>query len=399
MSITEFRAALNQVATERGISVESILESIKMALVTAYKKDRQEAGEDVEDQEFEAKIESDSGEVKIMKGKKDVTPAGFGRIAAQTAKQVIMQKIRETEKDMIISEFKAKLGQIVIGHIFRMENGIVTLDLGKSKSQGIMPQSEQVQSETYRLNQRIKVLVKDIRQSTRGTEIIVSRSDAELVKKLFEQEVPEIASGVVTIEAIAREAGSRTKMAVSSKDDKVDPVGSCVGQKGVRVQSIITELFGEKIDIVPFSAVPEKFIAASLSPAKVTDVQLNVEENRATVTVPEDQQSLAIGKEGQNARLSNKLTKWKIDIKGAAPFGEDSAEETTESKAEKETKDSKKKVVGVWDAQIKETTIKTKKAKKDKDDAEAAEKADSEKSEEPVAEAQSTEEAPEADQN
>ena len=211
-----------------------------------------------------------------------------------------------------------------------------------------MPQSEQVSSEDYRINQKLKVLIKDIRDSSRGTEIIVSRSAPEFVIRLFEQEVPEIASGTVTIEAISREAGSRTKMAVYSKDDKIDPVGSCVGQKGVRVQSIISELYGEKIDIIPFSEITEKFIAASLSPAKVTDVVLFEDEMRAEVSVPEDQQSLAIGKEGQNARLANKLTKWKIDIKGMEGLFVD--EDGTVSGKEG---DSESKVVGVWDSEIK----------------------------------------------
>jgi transcription termination/antitermination protein NusA len=384
MAITEFSAALNQVATERGIPVASVLESVKSALATAYKKDRKEHDEDVNIEEITVDLNPDTGEVRILKDDKDVTPAGFGRIAAQTAKQVVLQKIRETEKDVIISEFKAKIGQIVTGHVFRLENGIATLDLGKSRAQGTMPQSEQVPTETYRMNQRLKILVKDIRESQRGTEIIVSRSDPDFVKKLFEQEVPEIASGVVTIEAIAREAGSRTKMAVSSKDEKVDPVGSCVGQKGVRVQSIIAELFGEKIDIIPYSSSTEKFIAASLSPAKVAEVELNKEEKKATVTVPEDQQSLAIGKEGQNARLANKLTKWKIDIKGTAGLfsaGEGNAVTSSSDNADK------KKVVGVWDAEIKrEEEVKA------AEDKAAEDKATEEKSnEEKPAEEQSTE--------
>jgi N utilization substance protein A len=359
MSITEFNAALNQVATERGISVESVLESIRMALLTAYKKDRKEAGEDINIEEYTAALDEQSGEVKIMLEGKDVTPAGFGRIAAQTAKQVILQKIRETEKESVVSEFKSKVGEIVIGTVFRMENGVVVMDLGKNRTQGIMPQNEQVQSETYRLNQKVKVLVKDIRSNAgRGTEIIVSRSDPQFVAKLFEQEVPEIASGTVVIEAIAREAGSRTKIAVSSKDDKVDPVGSCVGQKGVRVQSIISELFGEKIDIVPFSIITEKFIAASLAPARVTEVELEKKENRAIVTVPEDQQSLAIGKDGQNARLANKLTKWKIDIKGVA--GAVISDDATVT----DTKSDKSKVVGIWDAEIKKKNVKAQEEKK-----------------------------------
>jgi len=369
MAMTEFSAALNQVATERGIPVESVLESIKMALLTAYKKDRKEtSGEDIEIEGYTAELNADTGEVKILLEGKDITPSGFGRIAAQTAKQVILQKIRETEKEVVASEFRAKVGTIVIGTVFRMDNGVVVMDLGKNRTQGIMPQGEQIQTESYRLNQKLKVLVKDIRQIPgRGTEIIVSRSDPQFVAKLFEQEVPEIAASTVIIEAIAREAGSRTKIAVSSKDDKVDPVGSCVGQKGVRVQSIIAELFGEKIDIVPFSIITEKFIAASLAPAKVTDVELDKKETRAIVTVPEDQQSLAIGKDGQNARLANKLTKWKIDIKG----GTGSLDATGLTAVD--GPDAKSKVVGIWDAEIKKTSDKVKKAKEEKAESEQSE--------------------------
>ena len=348
MAISEFNAAISQVATEKGITVESVLESVKSALATAYKKDRKEAGEDVELEEIVVDLSPDTGEVRILKDGMDVTPAGFGRIAAQTARQVMVQKIRETEKDVITLEFRGKIGQIVLGTVFRVEKGIVTLDMGKNRSQGVMPKTEQVPTEVYRINQRLKVLVKDIQETSRGTEIVVSRADPDFVVRLFEQEVPEISSGVVVIEAIAREAGSRTKMAVSSKDEKVDPVGSCVGQKGVRVQSIISELFGEKIDIVPYSNDLEKFIAASLSPAKVTEVELERKEKRAIVTVPEDQQSLAIGKEGQNARLANKLTRWKIDIKGVA--GIFSSEQAVEG-SDKVEKDDK--VIGVWDAEIK----------------------------------------------
>lgn len=347
MAITEFSAALNQVATERGIPVEKVLESIRIALVSAYKKDYA-LGKDIED--VTAELNPDTGEAKVLQAGKDVTPAGFGRIAAQTAKQVILQKIRETEKEVVLTEYRSKIGTLVTGHVFRMESGIIILDLGKAH--GILPQSEQVQTEQYRLNQRLKVLVKDIRETSRGTEIIVSRADPEIIKRLFEQEVPEIASGVVKIEVIAREPGSRTKMAVSSSDDKVDPVGSCVGQKGVRVQSIISEVFGEKIDIIPYSTNTEKFVAASLSPAKVTEVELDVENKRAVVSVPEDQQSLAIGKEGQNARLANKLTRWKIDIKGAPGiFG---------GGGDRSKTDDKTVVKGVWDEDIKEASEKAK---------------------------------------
>lgn len=339
MAITEFNAAVNQIATERGISVESVIESIEMALVSAYRKDY---GEDLpEETEVEAQLDPVTGEARILKEGKDVTPAGFGRIAAQTAKQVILQKIRETEKDVILGEYSEKLGEIVTGHIFRMDNDVIVIDLGKAH--GILLPSEQVPGDDYRINQRIKVLVKKVKDSGKGPEVLVSRADPEFVIKLFEQEVPEIASGVVTVEAIAREAGSRTKMAVSSSDERIDPVGSCVGQKGVRVQSVISEIHGEKIDIVPYSPDESKFIAAALSPARVTEVELDREEKKAVVSVPEDQQSLAIGKEGQNARLANKLTGWKIDIKGAAGFFEGEGGERVEGEAA---------LGGIWDEVI-----------------------------------------------
>jgi transcription termination/antitermination protein NusA len=339
MAITEFSAALNQVATERGIPVESVLESIRMALASAYKKD---FGGDLE--EIMVDLDPNTGEAKILKDDADVTPSGFGRIAAQTEKEVIMD------------EFKDKLGTTTSGTVFRISNDTVILDLGKAH--GILPTSEQVRTEEYRIGQRLKVLIKDVREGAKGPEVIVSRADPEFLKKLFEQEVPEIATGIVKIEAIAREAGSRTKVAVSSSDDKIDPVGSCVGQKGVRVQAIISEVFGEKIDIVPYSPITEKFVAASLSPARVTEVELDTEERRAVVSVPEDQQSLAIGKEGQNARLANKLTTWRIDIKGAPSlFGTDE----TGSEGEKSTN----VVRGIWDAEI---------AKQEKKDTDIAEK-------------------------
>jgi len=372
MAMSEFSAAISQVATEKGITVESVIESVKSALATAYKKDRKEVGENVELEDIIVDLNSDTGEVRILKDGMDVTPSGFGRIAAQTARQVMVQKIRETEKDVITTEFKGKIGQIVLGTVFRIERGIVTLDMGKNRSQGVMPKGEQVPTETYRINQRLKVLVKDIQETSRNTEILVSRSDPDFVIRLFEQEVPEIAAGTVIIEAIAREAGSRTKMAVSSNDEKVDPVGSCVGQKGVRVQSIISELFGEKIDIVSYSDVTEKFIAASLSPAKVTEVELDMKEKRALVTVPEDQQSLAIGKEGQNARLANKLTKWKIDIKGAA--GVFSSEDAVDGST---LHSSDEKVVGVWDAEI-EKLDKAEEEKKPDDESEEVSTTDDE---------------------
>jgi len=346
MAITEFSAALNQVASERGISPEQVIESIKQAIIAAYKKDNPDPNEPepVEGVEAEDGIEielnSDDGGVRVLKNGKDVTPAGFGRIATQTAKQVILQKIRETEKGVIIDEYKNKLGSITIGTIFRIDNNLIILDLGKT--QGIMPPHEQIPTEQYRLNQRIKVIIKEIQETPRGDEIVVSRSDPKFVGELFSLEVPEINSGVVVVESIAREAGSRTKISVSSNDAHVDPVGSCVGQKGVRVQTIIKELGTEKIDIVTYSPDIKKYIAQSLSPATVTNVDLNEDLKTATISVPEDQLSLAIGKEGQNVRLAAKLTGWKIDIKGAENKLKDT-ETKTKKKDKKSTKKTQKK--------------------------------------------------------
>ncbi len=306
---TEFAAALNQVAAERGIEPKDVLETVEAALISAYRKDY---GGNIE--ELKAKIDSETGEAKVFKNDEEVTPPGFGRIAAQTAKQVLLQRVRESEKQAVIGEYQKKIGEILSGHIFRLEKGLVIVDLGRT--QGIMPPSEQVRQEEYQMNQRLKVLVADVREGHRGPEIIVYRARPEFVEKLFALEVPELANGVVKVEKIAREPGERTKIAVSSSQENVDPVGSCVGQKGVRVQAVIAELGNEKIDIIHHSEDTEKFIANSLSPAKVIEVKLDREKKQAKVEVFEDQLSLAIGKGGQNVRLAAKLTGWKIDIKG-----------------------------------------------------------------------------------
>jgi N utilization substance protein A len=311
MAITEFSAALKQICSERGISEEVVLETIQAALVAAYRRD---FGGELE--ELTASVNPENGEMKIYKNGKDVTPAGFGRIAAQTAKQVILQKVRESEKNALLAEYSSKVGTIAAGHIFRMEKGLIIVNLGKI--QGVMPPSEQIPGENYQINTRVRVLIKEAKEGLRGPEVLVSRGDPQFVKELFALEVPEINSGTVKIEAVAREAGSRTKIAVSSREQNVDPVGSCVGQKGTRVQAVIAELGTEKIDIVSYSDASDKFIAAALSPAKVLDVILNQSERSARVLVPEDQQSLAIGKEGQNVRLAAKLTGWRIDIKTPA---------------------------------------------------------------------------------
>lgn len=343
MATTEFSAAINQLAAERGIPVETILETVKQALIAAYKKDfgpalpEKQEGEGREDlssdsafvagatpakeaalakeEELEIRLDSETGGARVFKEGKDVTPEGFGRIAAQTAKQVILQRVREEEKAAIKGEFEKKQGSILSGHVFRVEKGVIFIDLGRV--QGILPPSEQIPGEEFQPNQRIKVLVKEVREGPRGPEILLSRADPGLVKELFALEVPEIPAGVVKIELIAREPGQRTKMAVSSTEERIDPVGSCVGQKGIRVQAVTRELWEEKVDIIPYSPDPETFIAAALSPAKVLDVNLKKRSRTAEVEVPEDQLSLAIGKEGQNVRLAAKLTGWRLDIKGA----------------------------------------------------------------------------------
>lgn len=305
---TEFMAALNQVASERGIDASIIIESLQHALVAAYKKDYGDA------EELEADIDGDTGEVRILHEGKDVTPAGFGRIAAQTAKQVILQRIREAEKEAIMEDYGKKVGTVISGMVQRKEGPNYVVDIGRTF--GIMPPQEQVQSENYRLNQRLKVYVSEIKDGPRGQEIIVSRSHPNLLAALFELEVPEIASGAVEIKGISREAGHRSKVSVVSNQEGVDPVGSCVGQKGVRVQAITNELSGEKLDLILWSPDSARYVVAALSPAKAIDVEIDSDQKEAKVTVLDDQLSLAIGKEGQNVRLAAKLTGYRIDIIG-----------------------------------------------------------------------------------
>lgn len=326
---TEFAQAIKAIAMERGLDAAVILDTIKQAIVAAYKKDAKDQGEDVEAFDYDVELNSVNGEAKIfawdhiepdedgnveMKGveKKDVTPPGFGRIAAQTAKQVIHQKIREAEKGAIMGEYTERVGSIVSGMILRFEGSDVRVDMGKTE--GIMPAVERVPNERLNPNQRMSFLLKDIIETPRGKQIILSRADSIFVQKLFQREVPEISSGSVIVNGIAREPGVRTKIAVSSGQQGVDPVGSCVGQKGVRVQSVTNELGGERVDIVMFNVDVSEYIKAALSPAEGLEVTLHKKEMTATVKAPEDQLSLAIGREGQNARLASKLTGWKIDI-------------------------------------------------------------------------------------
>jgi N utilization substance protein A len=364
---TEFAAALNQAAAERGVEPEEVLTIIEDAIKTAYKKDY---GGEVE--EIEVEIDRESGAAKIFKDKKDVTPPGFGRIAAQTAKQVLLQRIREAEKGAIFSEFEKKVGAIVNGMIQRIEGPNIVVDLGKTES--IIPATEKMMGEDYRLNQRLKFYIVGIREGARGQEIIVSRAHKGLVEGLFKLEVPEIGSGIVEIKGIAREAGSRSKVAVASRQTGVDPVGSCVGQKGVRVQAVIAELGNEKIDVIAYSDDPAKFVAAALSPATVDKVSIDEEAKTAFVEVPDDQLSLAIGKDGQNVRLAAKLTSWRIDIKGAEKL-----QELPKPDKEKKQKVTKGKVAAKEEKKEKKQKSKVKVAKNKKEAKKSKKKAESKK--------------------
>ena len=327
---TEFSQALKAIAQERGLDASVVLETIKQAYVAAYKRDAKERGEEIEGFEYEAEIDSSSGEAKIYGwpideegnstgDRKDVTPAGFGRIAAQTAKQVIHQKIREAEKGVVMDEFEGRMGNLISGTVLRFDGASVRVDLGKTE--GLMPAEERIPTERLNPAQRLTFLLKAIEDGPRGKQILLSRADNEFVRKVFAREVPEVSSGSVEIRVIAREPGVRTKIAVHSTQPGVDPVGSCVGQKGVRVQSVTTELGGERVDIIPWSDNIEEFIKATLAPVEVLGIKVNEKEKTAVVTVAEEQLSLAIGKDGQNVRLAGQLTGYKIEIKPAESTG------------------------------------------------------------------------------
>ncbi|HOH88574.1 MAG TPA: transcription termination factor NusA [Bacillota bacterium] len=335
----EFLQALEQIAKEKGISKELLIDAIDVALVSAFKKNfgtsqnvkvqiNRETGEvdvyalktvvEEVDNEFmqislqDAKaIDKNYEAGNVVETK--VTPKNFGRIAAQTAKQVVVQRIREAERGIIFDEYISRENEIVTGLVQRKEKNSVFIDLGKTEA--ILGPGEQTPNEVYNIGDRIKTYIVEVKKTTKGPQIILSRTHPGLVKRLFELEVPEIQSGIVEIKSIAREAGSRTKIAVYSHDENIDPVGACVGQRGHRVQVIVDELRGEKIDIIQWSNDPEIFVGSALSPAKVIEVFADKETNAARVVVGDSQLSLAIGKEGQNARLAAKLTGWKIDIK------------------------------------------------------------------------------------
>jgi len=337
----EFVMAINQICSERNLPQEVILEAIESALVSAYKRNygsgqnikaeidvktgephvfvERIVVEEVEDDRFEISLqEARRSDPEVELGSlvhTDVTPKSFGRIAAQTAKQVILQRIREAEREQLFSSYVEREGELISGIVANITSQAITLNLGRTEA--VMPRSQQVPRERYRIGQRVRAYVMEVRRTSRGPQIVVSRTHRQMLRRLLELEVPEIFNGTVEIKGIAREAGSRSKVAVAALQDGVDPVGSCVGIRGMRIQSIVSELSGEKIDVVEWSADTSQYIANALSPAKVSYAVLDEsgDGKTATVVVPDDQLSLAIGKEGQNARLAAKLTGWRIDIK------------------------------------------------------------------------------------
>ncbi|HBX23772.1 MAG TPA: transcription termination/antitermination protein NusA [Desulfotomaculum sp.] len=343
---TEFLEALRDLEKEKRISVDILLEAIEAALLSAYKRNfgslqnakvhidretgdckvyaRRNVVETAEDQRLEISLEEaqaiDPLYVLNDVVETEVTPRNFGRIAAQTAKQVVVQRIREAERNIIYEEFANREGDIINGVVQRLEQRNIYIELGKTEA--ILTQAEQMPGENYRQSDRIKAYIVEVRKTTKGPQVFVSRTHPGLLKRLFELEVPELQEGVVELKSVAREAGHRSKIAVYSRDENVDPVGACVGPKGMRVQTIVNELNGEKIDIIKWDPDPSKFVASSLSPAKVVAVEVWEDEKVARVIVPDYQLSLAIGKEGQNARLAAKLTGWKIDIKSESQMAE-----------------------------------------------------------------------------
>lgn len=346
---TEFAQALKAIATERGLDPAVILDTIKQAIIAAYRRDAREQGDETEEYDFDVEINSTNGEAKIFswplekpEERKDVTPPGFGRIAAQTAKQVIHQKIREAEKGAIMDEFSGRVGTLISGMILRFDGPNVRVDMGRTEA--LMPAEERIPNERLSLNQRLTFFLKDIVEGPKGKEIILSRADPAFVEKLFAREVPEVSSGSVLVKAIAREPGVRTKIAVASIQSGVDPVGSCVGQKGVRVQAVTNELGGERVDIVLWSDDTAELLKSALSPAENISVALDEEKKLAKVTAPEDQISLAIGKEGQNVRLAAKLTGLRIEVEGVPAPQEKIEKKETVAKPKTKTKKTTREI-------------------------------------------------------
>ncbi|QQE80842.1 transcription termination factor NusA [Alicyclobacillus sp. SO9] len=342
----DFIEALDQLEKEKGIDKDTLLEAIEAALISGYKRNFNSAPN------VRVEIGRDSGEVHVYARKNvvesvndnrleisldaavdidgsyqvgdvveiEVTPREFGRIAAQTAKQVVTQRIREAERSIIYTQFSDREEEIVTGVVQRVDSRVAYVDLGQTEA--VMPSAEQMPTDKFRPGDRVKAFITRVERTTKGPQVVLSRTHPGLLKRLFELEVPEIFEGVVEVKSVAREAGHRSKIAVYSADPDVDPIGACVGARGIRVQTVVGELHGEKVDIIKWSDDPAEYVSSALSPAKVTEVHIQEEEKTARAIVPDHQLSLAIGKEGQNARLAAKLTGWKIDIKSEAQAAE-----------------------------------------------------------------------------
>ena len=304
----EFLSLVDAIVREKGIEREVFIQAIEGALASAAKK-----GIAKDAQEVIVTIDRKKGSLQVLADGKILPSTDFSRIGAQTAKQVIMQKIREAERDVIMGEFEDKVGQIVSGTVHRFEKGDIIVDLGRAE--GILPKSERVQFEEYRQGERIQAYVLEVRKANKGAEVVLSRTNDGFIKGMFALEVPEISDGTVEIKAIAREAGDRTKISVFSKDEKVDSQGACIGMRGTRVKNIVRELHGERVDVIRWHKDINEYIAAALAPAKISEIKIDASRLEAQVTVDDDQLSLAIGKKGQNVRLASKLTGWQIDIK------------------------------------------------------------------------------------
>jgi len=333
----ELLTVLEHIEREKGISKEYLFVAIESALASAAKKilGNKEA-------EVTAVIDRLTGEIKMLSEGKEIKSAEFGRIAAQTAKQVIIQKIREAERDIIHDDYQKRVGTIASGSVHRFEKGDIVIDLGKTE--GILPRSQQCPKERYKQGDRVRAYILEVSKTSHGPQVVLSRSDAAFVKKLFEIEVPEIIEGIVEVRAIVREAGDRTKIAVFSKDDKVDPVGACVGMRGSRVKDIVRELQGERVDIVRWSDDLKEYVKAALNPVEITEMKIDKINKKISLVVPDDQLSMGIGRHGQNIRLASKLIGWDIDIRGKESRSKEALEAASRELGGDEPKTSESEV-------------------------------------------------------
>ena len=345
----ELLAIIEQIEREKGINKEILFEAVESALASAARKVLGISPEE----KLRVELDRNTGKIRAFKKEEELISIDFGRIAASVARQLIIQKIREAEKEVIFNEFQGKVGEIVSGAVYRFDKGNIIVDL-LGKAEGVLLRREQSPKEEFKPGQRIRAYIAEVKKETKGLQIILSRTHPTFVKKLFELEVPEIYEGIVEIKSIARQAGERTKIAVWSKNEKVDSVGACVGMRGNRVKNIVNELHGEKIDIVRYSEDNREYIKAALSPAKIADIKLDKEHLRAEVIVDDDQLSLCIGKHGQNVRLASRLVGWELDIRTKAP--------AAAAEAEKEEAPSLEQISGVGEktlAHLKEAGFNT----------------------------------------